>query len=303
VVGFLFARADTDSLLLRLKALDTVEFITAAAIFFPFVPLQAERLRRVVGLIRPVPFGGILALTWIGAFFNQTLPSSMGGDLFRVWYLREHGLTLTQGLQAAIADRMLGLIALLVVLLAGLPWFFLSVPDFLPRLIIVALVGGGFAGLAFILGFDRLAAFLPAGLSQKRLVAAGIRLGAYLRRATVFSSAAAIGFLLSLTAQLLQSLMVWCLGQAMHIQLELAPIVFFLPLANLAAMLPVSIAGWGLREAVLVAAFGLIGLDAESALALSVLVGLASLAVTLPGLPIWLVRRGESGSAGMSGAA
>ncbi len=51
--------------------------------------------------------------------------------------------------------------------------------------------------------------------------------------------------------------------------------------------IPISIAGWGIREGVMVSAFGFFGVLPEQALALSILYGLLLLGVSLPGVIIW----------------
>jgi hypothetical protein len=60
-------------------------------------------------------------------------------------------------------------------------------------------------------------------------------------------------------------------------------------------MLPISFAGWGLREGAMVVAFRLAGVPAEAALGASILFGLCLLASSLPGAVIWLGQRRHSG--------
>jgi uncharacterized membrane protein YbhN (UPF0104 family) len=55
--------------------------------------------------------------------------------------------------------------------------------------------------------------------------------------------------------------------------------------------LPISIAGWGVRETAMVGLFGLIGVPNEGALVLSVLFGLIGIAVAIPGGVVWLASR------------
>ena len=62
------------------------------------------------------------------------------------------------------------------------------------------------------------------------------------------------------------------------------------------AMLPVSIAGWGVREGLMVAAFATLGVTGEDALGASILFGLAGLVFSLTGGALWLAaRRGAGG--------
>src|SRR3954465_296445 len=57
------------------------------------------------------------------------------------------------------------------------------------------------------------------------------------------------------------------------------------------AMLPISLAGWGVREGAAVVAFGALGLPADYALGASVAFGLTVAAVSMLGGILWLVDR------------
>jgi uncharacterized membrane protein YbhN (UPF0104 family) len=65
--------------------------------------------------------------------------------------------------------------------------------------------------------------------------------------------------------------------------------VIVVPLASLLMTVPVSVAGWGVREGVMVVGLGYAGMDAEKAVALSILYGLLLLVVALPGGFVWLL--------------
>jgi hypothetical protein len=64
--------------------------------------------------------------------------------------------------------------------------------------------------------------------------------------------------------------------------------MMIVPPVTLLQLVPISLAGWGVREAALVVALGWFGVPAEAALAISVLVGLCLILVGLPGGLIWL---------------
>jgi hypothetical protein len=67
-------------------------------------------------------------------------------------------------------------------------------------------------------------------------------------------------------------------------------LVLLQPVALIAA-LPISIGGWGVREAAMVAVLGLIGIAPSGALVLSVQIGLIAIVVTLPAAFLWLGAR------------
>jgi hypothetical protein len=52
---------------------------------------------------------------------------------------------------------------------------------------------------------------------------------------------------------------------------------------------PISIAGWGVREGIMVVGLGYLGVIPEQALVLSILYGVLMLASSLPGLIIWYI--------------
>src|SRR5260370_27419430 len=57
----------------------------------------------------------------IGTFFNQTLPSSIGGDAVRLWLVARNGAGWRAAAYSIFVGRPLGLRALSVLLLATLP--------------------------------------------------------------------------------------------------------------------------------------------------------------------------------------
>src|SRR6266404_1826587 len=87
----------------------------------------------------------------IGTFFNQTLPSTIGGDAVRLWLVSR-----TAGWRAAtysvLVDRAIGLIALAIVVVFSLPWSYQLIGDPQGRLALVlidlAAISGG---LGFLL--------------------------------------------------------------------------------------------------------------------------------------------------------
>jgi hypothetical protein len=77
-------------------------------------------------------------------------------------------------------------------------------------------------------------------------------------------------------------------GRCFRRRLSLVSWMMIVPPVTLIQLAPVSLAGWGVREAALVVVLGSFGVPAEAALAISVLVGLCLILVGLPGGLIWL---------------
>src|SRR5260370_28827985 len=91
-----------------------------------------------------------LRFNLIGTFFNQTLPSSIGGDAVRLWLVARGGAGWRAATYSIFVDRAIGLIALAVIIVASLPWSYRLIGDPNGR---TALLLVDFAALAGGVGF------------------------------------------------------------------------------------------------------------------------------------------------------
>lgn len=79
----------------------------------------------------------------------------------------------------------------------------------------------------------------------------------------------------------------WALAVGADATASGAAIVAVVPAAILVSMIPISVAGWGVREGTIAAGFTLIGANPADGVALSVLIGLTLLAIGLVGGAFW----------------
>ena len=89
-------------------------------------------------------------------------------------------------------------------------------------------------------------------------------------------------------------LVVFLLAQALGSRVELLSVMVIFPFVLLLSMLPISLAGWGVREGAMVMFFGLIGLSAKISLSASLLFGICMFLAALPGGVLWLIYRPQS---------
>ncbi len=98
----------------------------------------------------------------IGSFFNQTLPSSIGGDAVRLWLIGRTGAGWRAASYSILTDRAVGFIALALIIVASLPWSYGMIADEKGRL---ALVLVDLAALAAGAGF-LIFGYLPCALDE-----------------------------------------------------------------------------------------------------------------------------------------
>ncbi|HIG20436.1 MAG TPA: flippase-like domain-containing protein, partial [Candidatus Poseidoniales archaeon] len=69
-------------------------------------------------------FKSLLGYFWVGLFFNQALPSSIGGDSIRGYYLYKKSNCIESATIGVFLDRLVGIIGLLILITSTFPLFF-----------------------------------------------------------------------------------------------------------------------------------------------------------------------------------
>lgn len=220
---------------------------------------------------------------WVGLFFNQLLPSSIGGDAVRSYCLVRDGETLGRAAVSVLLDRVLGTIGLLILVGLFMPYAMAVIENKEMQwgLMLTLLVAIG--GLATLLFADIFARKFP-GWPAMRVLTTLAKDG----RQLLFVPWGWKLILMSVLIHCISILAVGLCAWALDIRVNWLSLAIIVPVATLLVTLPVSIAGWGVREGVMVVGLGYAGVGLEQALALSVLYGLSLLAVSIPGGFFWL---------------
>lgn len=297
LIWLLLRERDLGALARQMLAVRTADLVLAGIVLWLLAVPSALRWSTILSAMgQRLGFRLAFPIVLVGLFFNLTLPSSVGGDAVRMWQVHRAGLPGPAAVVSVMIDRLVALAAILLLVLAALPVMFALIPDSTARLGVLLLLGLGFLGFAIALALDR----LPAALHKFRVVRGVMQLSAVLRRVLLVPRTAIPTVLLSLVNQGGVVVVVTILAHGMRIPVGLFQALLVVPLAILATVLPISLAGWGVREGAFVAGFGFVGVPATEALALSVLFGLLNTAVCLPGGLVWLGLGGRRRSASTS---
>lgn len=269
----------------RLADLDPRWIAFILAVLCMQLPLGALRWREIAVVCgATLPRMTALRYTFIGQFFSQVLPSTVGGDAVRIWLLARGGAGWRIAIFSVLIDRVIGVTVLAVLVIACLPWTFKLVQDPAARAAL-ALIGLGAlaAALVFLgLGIERLA-FLQRWWLTRHLADASRHAWRLCR-----SGAGARVAALSFAIHFLTVLVAWGAARAAHASVDFLQILYlFLPVI-LVATIPVSIAGWGVRESAMILAFSYAGLAEGDGLIVSILFGAATLAVSAIGGIVWV---------------
>jgi uncharacterized protein (TIRG00374 family) len=71
----------------------------------------------------------LLKIVLVGLFFNQVLPSGVGGDAVRAWRCQRLGIGVAAALRSIVLDRVSGYFVLAVLFATGLPVLLHILPD------------------------------------------------------------------------------------------------------------------------------------------------------------------------------
>jgi hypothetical protein len=221
----------------------------------------------------------------IGTFFNQTLPSAIGGDAVRLWLVARGGAGWRAATYSIFVDRAIGLIALAIVIVASLPWSYSLIrdPDGRSALLLVDFAALG-AGLGFLLLGNLPWPFLKSWWLTHHLYAcSAVANRVIFNRKRGPKIAAA-----SLFVHVLAVVIAWCVVKSIAAPVTFGQTFQLIPPVMLITMLPVSIAGWGLREATMGLAFGYAGLVTNEGVNVSLLFGAVSFIVGAIGGLVWI---------------
>jgi uncharacterized protein (TIRG00374 family) len=293
LVGFLLDKVNLEKALTQLAEAAPLLMLTGTLVLLVQMVLNTLRWQSVLrALGASLEFMCTFKIVYIGTFFNQTLPSSVGGDAVRIYRAYKSGLSLSTAVNGVMLERLATVLALLGLVVIFQPFLLERINISMSAWVFPVLAVLGILGTGFIMFLDR----LPESLRRWRLVRGLAYLAADTRLVFLQPRHTLPIIAISMMGHINVSLCMWVLGLSLGLgdQLNFIDCLVIVPPMLLITTLPISIAGWGVREGVMVAALGYIGISTESTLLLSILFGLVGVVTALPGGLIWLTDSNRS---------
>ena len=197
-------------------------------------------------------------------------------------------MLLSRAVNGVMLDRVATVLGLVLLVVIAVPFFTDRVGEADARWIIPAdliLALGGIVGLIALMVLDN----LPLRFAHFRLVRGLAALAADTRAVFLSPWHAVKVMVISLVGHANVAFGVYLIAVSLDLGVTWVDCMVLMPPVLLLMTLPISIAGWGVREAAMVTAFGLIGVSNEGAVVLSVTFGLAAVFMALPGGIVWLM--------------
>jgi uncharacterized protein (TIRG00374 family) len=241
-------------------------------------------------LLTGTPWRETLRVYFMGAFANNFLPTGFGGDAVRSVVAAQGGTGLARSTATVLVDRVTALGTLLV-----LGWVLaIADPDAVPELLL---------GLLAALTALVVAAYVPVRLASSsawvrervpvRLVPLAAAIGSTLRELAADRARLVRFVVLGLVYQVLVVASVWCGARTIGLELPYALLAVTVPLVLVLTALPVSLAGFGVREGSFAVLLGTADVAATDATLISLLSVVTLALASLPGA-VAIVRGRQS---------
>jgi len=286
LVAWIGAQADWQSMRVMLAAADGRLVLAAvAAHAFSFVLLNVRWWSLLRYLAPQVRLRETTGSFYLGLFGNNFLPTGMGGDVLKILRMRTRHLSGKSLLASSIMDRAIGLAGVMMI---GVSALFLFEPPFLQGfrkgllLVILIAIPVGFA-VFYSDPMARLLERLQARYQGRRLVMEFMltlgQLQAFRHAGVPITRAMA----LTLVLQSSVAICYYFLGLSLGSQLGFTTYLIMIPVLFVAANLPISIGGLGVREGVFITLMVASGMQQQTAIGVSVLYLATVLTLTVPG--------------------
>jgi glycosyltransferase 2 family protein len=287
VLVLLATRIDLRETAQTLKRLD----LRLAAVVLALVAAdRAVMIWRWIILLRargaPITTSGAASIYLVSSFVGGY--TALAGDAARAYSLSRRTEQGSEAVASVAVDRLLGLLSILVIALigiavAGARMAENSVAVFAAVAIVLVL------GAAAVLYADRwIRVAIPGEWHETRPGGRVLRLADALGAYRGHRSAIVAVSLLSIGVQLLRVLQAYLLGVAIGINVPFSYYLLFMPAGLVALMMPISLAGFGAPQGLIVWLLQPRGVPQPDALALSTLIVLSGIVANLPGALLML---------------
>lgn len=266
LLWYLISIVDIDATIDRLKDVDPHFVVIAFILLIVQVALSSSKWKLILqsdGL--NVPFLFLLKTYFIGNFLGLFLPSSFGGDIYRVYALSSTNKRVAKTTSSVLFDRLTGLYALLTIALLA----YVSLPGANYDLALILLYISGFAIFFLVTSKQTIHILENSGRSITRHLSTLLTsFRAYLLDIRNFWKILVIALLFQFMIVVINKLYTL----ALSIDIPFSMLLVIVPLVYLTEVLPISINGAGVRDSAFVFFFVSIGHTKEEGLAIGILV-------------------------------
>lgn len=258
------------------KTFASVNLLSVAFVAFVFLSVQTIATYRWSVILKKdmtVPYSRLLSIYFIGLFFNNFLPTMVGGDLVKGYYLYKHSKKGDVALASIFMDRYAGFAALMcITALALIPGYPLIAGTGLPGFFVLLI--GGFTFMSLVIWIGPLHSWAMRILDRVHFYGINRKIDTFYKVLMSYKRHHGILYRIFACSFVIQGGVIigyYVLGSGLGMDVPVGYYFLFIPLTTAISMLPISLSGLGIREGAFIFLFTMIGASKEQAIALSLL--------------------------------
>ena len=237
------------------------------------------------------PFGRLVKIDFLSNALGILIPSSAGPDVIRGYGLSRYSRNTTDSVSSLIIDRLISIIALVAIALAATGFLSSAIDN---RITMTVWGGAIILALMLLLITNRALLRIAKSIFGDRAtdgIAGAVR--------NIFNSfldyrehPATIGqaFVLALFSQGIRIIRIFLYSLALGLDIPFYAFVVFVPIIMFLTLLPISLAGIGIRENGFLYFFASWAMTAQMALTISLFTYVMILLTAIPGAIIYLIE-------------
>ena len=298
LLAVLFAQTDASSLYNAMRRASLPWLVAALALYFVMILASAWRWNLLLAAQRVSVSGWALVKSFLVAtFFNSFLPSNIGGDVIRIRDTTMPAGSIGRATAIVVLDRAMGLLGLLLVaavsgslavigmagpeLPVSLPWLWLAFVAATTGVLLLI-----FAPHAILAAVRYVRILNHDGILRRLRKLVDMMLAFRAQPAALVSCFAG-----AIVAQAVLVAFYVAIARSLEIPISPLHLAVVVPMSFVVQLLPVSVNGFGVREATFTYYFAALHLPIESALVLSVVGAGLVLLFSLSGGLLYVARR------------
>jgi uncharacterized protein (TIRG00374 family) len=273
ILYFLFRSIDMRTFWATCLSVRPLSVIFVAALFAATQFVSTYRWSTILKKDVDIPYLRLLSIYYIGMFFNNFLPTMVGGDVVKGYYLYRRTRKGHVALASIFLDRYSGFFALMTITaLALIPGYPLIKDTGMPGVFVLLI--GGFVGISLVIWVGTFHSWAMKIMSRIHFYGINRKIDTFYKVLMGYKNHYDILgkiFVCSLIVQGGVIMGYYLLGRGLGIDIQPGYYFLFVPLTTVVSMLPVSLSGLGIREGAFVFLFTRVGVTQEQALTLSLM--------------------------------
>lgn len=269
---YLYWKIDLPQFVKTLHAVQIFPFLTAGILYLGCQYLSSYRWQVLLSAHDVhVPVNHLFSFYLVGMFFNNFLPTSIGGDVVKGYDLYRHSGRGKEAVTTVLLERYTGLVALIIIGLTALLIGYQYFPDPATAILLSGIAAAFICGtLVVISRYSRtLCLRTIRRFNLQRLARAIYKIYRPFERYKTHKGIFLYSILISFGIQILNILVYILLADALNISIPGGYFFLFFPIVTIISMLPLSINGLGIRDGLMVYLFSKIEVPMNHALSLS----------------------------------